>query len=93
MKFTSHISRSEFRNFHAQMLKKFLRDLPRHSEEREFQKNLVLGISVAVRPEKLEYAKRKLSECLLEVAQELSAGDCTEVYHLSLQLFPLTKPK
>jgi hypothetical protein len=84
-------SLAEIRNFHDQMLAKAQETLRQQTEDADFQRRLITGITVSANPEKIEAAKRKLAECLHEIANDLTAEPGSAVYHISGQLFPLTK--
>ena len=57
-------------------------------EKREFS-----SVTMAVNPHKLSEAKKILAKAKRKVADLMETDDPTEVYVLSLQLFPLTKSK
>lgn len=91
MRFASAVPREDIRNYHSQMLDKAKSALG-NLEEDVWAKRMITGISCAADPQKIEIAKKKLSDCLHEISEYLSEGEgCTEVYHLSAQLFPVTK--
>ena len=54
-------------------------------EEREFT-----AITMAVNPRRMEKAKKMIREFKQKVCDELETTNCTEVYTLSIQLFPVT---
>jgi uncharacterized protein (TIGR02147 family) len=93
LRFSSSRSKSEIRSFHSQMLQKAKDELKNKTSEEDFEKRLITGITLTAPKEKIEEVKRKLSECLHEIANELTAEAGDEVYHLSAQLFPLTYKK
>lgn len=47
------------------------------------------GMTVPIDPAKIEYARKRISEFLLELGNELSAGQKEKVYELTVNLFPL----
>ena len=80
------------RAFHDQILEKAQMLLRNETSEDEFSRRLISGLVVTATPEKIEAAKKKLSEFLHELADELMEGEAgTEVYSLAAQLIPLTK--
>jgi uncharacterized protein (TIGR02147 family) len=82
---------ADVRRFHGQMLKKAEEALVSQTSEDDFARRLITGITVTASPAKIEAAKRRLADCLHEIAADLASDDGTDVYHLSTQLFPLTK--
>lgn len=93
LRFGSAKSLREIRQFHSQMLGKAQEELRDFTEEADFARRLITGITLTAAPSKIEAARRKLAECLHEIANDLTEDEGTEVFHLSAQLFPLTKPK
>jgi uncharacterized protein (TIGR02147 family) len=83
-------SLKEIRRFHEQMLVRAQETLQSPATDKDFKARLITGITLTANPEKIEAAKRKLSECMHEIANELTGEEGTEVYHLATQLFPLT---
>lgn len=81
------------RNFHVQMIEKAKYELIRKTEDQDFARRLITGVTMAVDPRQTEKIKRKLQELMAELSQEFSEGDVTELYQLNIQLFPLTKEK
>lgn len=51
----------------------------------------MLSVSLSVNPENFGKAKKYLEEALLQAAQILNERPGRDVYHLGVQLFPLTK--
>lgn len=90
MRLASSNSMDDIRTFHRQMLKKAQDELTKTSTE-DLHQRLISGITVTASPETIEKAKQMLHESLHEIAQFLCEGEGTEVYHLAVQLFPLTQ--
>jgi uncharacterized protein (TIGR02147 family) len=90
VRWSSGTSNPSIRRFHEQMLERARLELRRPVSEERFAQRLITGITVSARREKIEEAKRKLSDCLHEIAKDLAHDQGTEVYHLAAQLFPLT---
>lgn len=84
-------SQLEIRKFHQQMITKSLNELQYKTQESDFQRRLIAGITLSADPRKIKKAKKKLNDTLHEIAQDLIDGECTEVYQLNFQFFPLTK--
>lgn len=81
-------SNDDVRNFHKQMIQKSSSELSKTSKE-DFEKRLITGFTVSVNAEKIEIAKKMISEFLGEISGILSEGECQEVYQCNIQLFPL----
>lgn len=84
---TTDIPSSAIRNFHKQNLelaKEKIESIP--VELREFT-----SITTSVSLKKLARVKKLLNEFKFQINQELEGEDASEVYSLSIQLFPLTK--
>jgi len=94
LRWDSAKSVKEVRRFHDQMLTRAQNELRRGQSAEEFARRLITGITLSTYPEKIEAAKKRLAECLHEIANDLIAdGPGTEVFHLAGQLFPLTIKK
>lgn len=91
LRFASSKSLENIRRFHDQMMTRAQKELREATDEAEFQRRLITGITVTTTPEKIEAAKRKLGECLHEIANEMDVKDGTQIYQIAGQLFPLTK--
>ena len=91
IRFASAVSTHLIRKFHDDMMAQCQTELRSATSVESFQKRLVTGVTLSCSPEAVQAAKRKLAECLYEIAEGLMASPGTEVYHLAMQLFPLTK--
>jgi uncharacterized protein (TIGR02147 family) len=77
------------RKAHDESLELARKSLYRDSvEERDFS-----SITIAVDPEKLSMAKERIRQFQDELAQLLDTGTKTEVYRVSMQMFPLSVRK
>ncbi len=79
------------RQYHRETALKGLQHMDKNTDLASFKQRLIVGSTVAVNPDNLREARDLLYSSLGEVLSVLSAGDCTEVYHLNALLFPLTK--
>lgn len=84
-------SKSEIRRFHAQMIKNALQHLLVNQSDKDYQRRLITGITFSANPAKMEEAKSLLEQAIHEASELLMTGDCSEVYQINLQLFPLTR--
>jgi len=91
IKFASAKSTHLIRRFHHEMLEKAQEELRTATSDTDFQKRLISGVTVTAAPEALRAAQKKLADCLVEIANDLTQNPGTEVYHLGVQLFPLSK--
>lgn len=92
IKFASAKSTHLIRRFHHEMLEKAQEELRTATSDDAFQKRLITGLTVTASPEALQAAQKKLADCLVEIANDLTKNPGTEVYQLGVQLFPLSKP-
>lgn len=82
---------NEVRTFHHQMMTKAQEELRTRTSDDDFSKRLITGITITASSKHIANAKKRLSEAIHEIANDLIGEDGDEVYHLSAQLFPLTK--
>jgi uncharacterized protein (TIGR02147 family) len=92
IRLSSANSQESIRGFHAQMLERARRELTK-TDRTSFNDREISGLIFAANKKKLRAAKKMLLENLHEVAEFLSEGETTEVYHLGIQLFPLSRSK
>lgn len=91
LRWDSAKSVSEVRRFHHQMLERAQFELTRPQTPKDFSRRLITGITLSTSPQKIQAAKKRLAECLHEIANDLIPEDGgTEVFHLAAQLIPLT---
>jgi len=81
----------QIRKFHDEMLERAQHELRNFSENADVENRLVTGITLTSSPEKVRALKGKLAEFLHELANELMEAEGEDVFHLSAQLFPLTR--
>lgn len=79
------------RHFHKNMMELAVKEMFQKTDNKSFNERLITSTSIAVNPENIPAAKERLAEMQLEIAEMLREGGCTEVYDLTLALFPLTK--
>ncbi len=91
LRFPTSQSHEAVRNFHSQHLKKNIKELETQTSDKDFHHRLITGITFAGDSEKIEAAKTMIHEALYKAAEFLADGESSnEVFHLSLQLSPLT---
>lgn len=83
-------SQQLIQNFHRQMIKKAYDQLAKQSEA-DYDRRLITGFTIAANLENLEKLKKLIFDFSSEAGEQLSSGECTEVYQLNVQLFPLTE--
>jgi uncharacterized protein (TIGR02147 family) len=75
------------RYFHRQHLENAKRSLEyHHFSERDFS-----GTTICTNPQQIEKAKKMIQDFRSELASVLGTGPKTRVYHLAVQLFPLSE--
>ncbi|HVJ65767.1 MAG TPA: TIGR02147 family protein [Bdellovibrionota bacterium] len=84
-------SRQAVRHFHTQMSQKAVEQLNTATDKSAYERRSVTGLTLAVDSAKLPVAKRLIERFQHRLANHLTLGNCTEVYHLNVQLFPLTR--
>ena len=77
--------------YHKTMTTKALEILTTQNNETDILKRRIIGATLAVNPQKLNKVIDELNKFLFKISSELSDGQCSEVYQINLQLFPLTK--
>jgi uncharacterized protein (TIGR02147 family) len=79
-------------DFHRQMMEKAKEELNSHEAD-AFRKRDISSLTMSIDPEKIEEAKRRIAEFKAQLGDLLTQGECTEVYQVNIQFFPLTKRK
>lgn len=83
-------SQSEVRDFHRQMIQKSYQELS-NTTQGDFDKRLITGFTIAADTDKIDLAKKMISEFLGELSEILGGDKSEEVYQCNIQLFPLKK--
>lgn len=83
-------SQDLIRNYHRQMIRKAYDSLGKKTEE-DFESRLITGFTIAANPEHMEKLKKMIFDFASEAGEQFSSGECSEVYQLNIQLFPLTE--
>jgi uncharacterized protein (TIGR02147 family) len=82
---TRDIPSKTIRELHRQFLRQASESLEKHSvNERD-----ITGITMCINREKLPEAKQLISQFRAQLNKLLEDGECREVYHLGIQLFPV----
>ncbi|MCO5142863.1 MAG: TIGR02147 family protein [Oligoflexia bacterium] len=89
-RFPTKESLSYIRNYHKQMLRKAFEELDR-VEQKDFEKRLIAGVSIACNPQKIAEAQTMLNEAMYRIAEFLNDGEKKELYHLMVSLWPISK--
>lgn len=84
-------SMQTIRDYHKEMLSKALQVMLLKTDDASFNLRLITAISFAANTAAIEKGKKRLMELIYEIADLMCDGDCTEVYQLNVQLFPVTK--
>ena len=91
-RFPTQRSHVAVRRYHAAMIHRAAQALEKQPTDDEFARRLITGVTLAANPAKIEEAKRIVERAVLQAAELLSTGPCTEVFQINLQVFPLTRP-
>lgn len=89
IRFPTRKSHPDVISFHRLMLKKASVIL-NYTKDTDFEKRLVVGMCMAINPEKIAQVKSMLNETLYKAAKMLNEGELKEVYYLNVNFFPLT---
>lgn len=79
------------RHFHKSMMELAVKEMFQKTDTKSFSNRLITSTSIAVNPANIPLAKERLAEVQLEIAEILREGPCSEVFDLTLALFPVTK--
>lgn len=90
MRFPATVSQDAIRRYHQQMIRKAETVMVTLTQQTEYDRRLITGITIAANPKKFKQARRILEDALHEAAEVLSEGPCTEVYQVNLQVYPHT---
>lgn len=91
MRLPTSISKEKVRRYHELMMKKAIQNLTQKTSQEDFEKRLISGLSIAADSSKIEEIKVRLHQFIYDLAQEFADGDPDQVYHLGVQLFPVSK--
>ncbi len=79
------------------VLKKYYKNILDHAKnalektsDEDYKRRSITNLSIAVNPKKVQLAKEQLQKAIYEIAEELSDGECEEVYFLTTCLFPVS---
>lgn len=78
------------RSFHKEYLLKAIQVMKEQTSPEEFSRRVISGMIIASDPKKIAEARQVLETALLEISRILCEGECTELYQLGVQLYPLT---
>lgn len=82
-------SHQAVRRFHQQMIGKALDALESDAQE-DFEKRDITGTTMAINPKRLAEAKKRIQKFRRTLLRYLTRGECTELYQMNVQVFPLT---
>lgn len=91
LRFPTVRSNPTIRRYHQAMIDKAVKHMLNETDDHAFDHRLISSLSFAADPKNLKKARAILNDALYEVAEVLRQGDCTEIYQLNAQLFPLTR--
>lgn len=91
IEFRSGKNLEEIRSHHLEFLDLAREQLAIKTEKDDFERRLISGMTVAISKEKAKSFKYKLNQLLYSFLKEAQEDeDVSDVYRLSIQLFPLT---
>lgn len=83
-------SEAPMRRLHRELILKSLKALA-SPRKKDFDARLISGAMIPANPERLQEAKKRVQKFRRQLIRFLSEGDCSELYQLNVQLFPLTR--
>lgn len=90
LRFPTTTSIASMRNYHKTMIEKAVNVINTKTSEADFNRRFINTVSVAVNPKKLSKAQEHLTRAIYELVEILTEGDCSEIYQLNLQFFPIS---
>lgn len=90
IRFPTSFSKAMFREHHKSQMRRAIAELENRITPKEFNDRLIVSVTTAANPKRLEEIKNFLHLVLFEAAEMLSEENCSEVYQINLQLFPQT---
>ncbi len=90
IRFPTTRSLPQIREYHRMIIAQGLENMLMQTSEAAFQQRLISSITFAMNPTHEKRGRERLAELIYEIADIMSDGDCTEVYQLNVQMFPLT---
>lgn len=91
IRFPTSISKQVIREHHKAQMQRAIQELDQKTTPKDFNKRLIVGLSVACDPKRLNEIRDFLHIALYEAAERFANGSCLEVYQINLQLFPQTQ--
>lgn len=91
IQFISDLSHLGTRHYHKQMITKAQSVMENQTAPEDVARRRITGATLALNPEHLETAIKRINDVLYELTDLLGQGDCSEVYQFNIQLVPLTK--
>jgi uncharacterized protein (TIGR02147 family) len=85
-------SKKELRNYHEALLLKAREELVKKSEDTDFHRRLITGLTLSIHKDDVEAIKLKILQFFDSLPQTGSHESATDVYQCNLQFFPLTDP-
>lgn len=89
LSFPTDKSDPSVRRFHAQMIQQALAALERQGPG-EYESREISGMTLAINPERMPEARRRIHKFRKDLYAFLSEGPCTALYQFNTQLFRLT---
>ncbi len=83
-------SEAPMRRLHRELIQKSLQALA-SAKQKDFDARLISGSMIPANPERIAELKKRIDRFRRQAIRYLSEGECTELYQLNVQLFPLTK--
>lgn len=83
---------AQMRRLHRTMILKSLAAL-QSPKKSDFERRDITGCLIPTNPARLAEAKKRIARFRKQMIRFLSDGECTELYQMNVQLFPLTRER
>jgi len=93
LEFNSGKNQEEIRAFHKQHLENAKRILTDQVSDEDRERRLITGLTITASEKKVAWAKIALNSFMRHLATDLGSSEAEDVYHLAIQLFPLTNQR
>jgi uncharacterized protein (TIGR02147 family) len=84
-------SLDSIRRIHSEQLEIAKKTMTEKTSEEDMQNRLITGLTITGSKERLLLIQQKIQQFLIETADEMSSGEAEDIYHLGIQIVPLTK--
>jgi uncharacterized protein (TIGR02147 family) len=91
LEFSSLTQKDSIRKFHADHLENAKRVLNTQTAEKDLEGRMVTGLTITGTQQQVAEARQRIADFMQQMAKEFGSSQPDQVYHVAVQLFPLTK--